>query len=417
VTTRFSCPFCRTSYRLEVKVLPFYCSCGKRLDEITYAEPAPILSRAERRSAVKVATPDLPCMYRGQPLREINCGCSGKPKIYECSKHGEAYLRKLPKMTKEMVAGCTMCLDCDDRRHFPDAKIGFLLQVFNQSGGMETWAKILIEEVLGKSYSGIYATKSNCTDSSLRICLDLESQASLVDASEIVLVWGQIPNLQAIIQEFPDKKFLAVHHGSLLSTWAQQAFGEALPFCHGGIAVNEDVARHWNVTYLPNPIADSGVRSIGSTDGKVRILWNHRWSIEKQPELMMQIAEALPAEYEVFVSAPRGTKLPSNCVNIGQHPSNVNHLKSADIFLSTANQEAFGYSMAEAALARVPVVCGPFGIGPSIAAQIVESSDPSDWVTAITEVDRSGCEQVAQWVMQHHGQAAINAWRAFLGIE
>jgi len=320
-------------------------------------------------------------------------------------------------MKPEMIAGCTMCLDCDDRRQFPQGKVGLLLQVFNQSGGMETWARILIRDVLGRSYSGIYATKSNCTNTSLRVYADTHSRDELLECCDTVLVWGHIPDLDAIVRNFSTKKFLAIHHGSLASNWAEEAFGQALPICHGGIAVNQDVAKRWNVDYLPNPVIDHGVRSLGSRNiGTKNVLWNHRWSAEKRPELLVEIAKLLPSTHKFHVSAPKRTNLPANCVNIGQNPDNVKHLVDADVFLSTANQEAFGYSLAEAALAKVPIVCGPYGIGTEIASRIVDSSNPNVWADAIASVTPSFVESASVWVLAHHGQSAIRSWQTYLEI-
>jgi hypothetical protein len=412
-STRFSCPSCQRRYGLRVKVLPFFCSCGARLDEITYlaaspyAQPLPIARPAQ----------DLPCYHRGGSLREINCGCSGKPKIYSCDLHGECYLRKLPKMPREQINGKQMCLDCDDRQVLPTGKIGFLLQVFNQSGGMETWARIMIDKVADRSFSGIYALKSNCTDRSLRIHTDPDAAMEVCEQSDIIFVWGHIPNLASLREEFASKTFVAVHHGSLASSWAQQVFAEALPLCHAGIAVNAEVAWHWGVSHLPNPTVDRGIRTQAASGDSVKdILWNHRWSPEKRPQLALEIAKALPSGYRMLISAPKHVQMPPNCVNIGQGGDNACYLARSSVFLSTADQEAFGYSLAEAAYARVPIVCGPYGIGSTVGAAIVQSDDPQVWVSAILKADFRLVDRCALWLEENHGASAIEAWRSALKI-
>ena len=108
--------------------------------------------------------------------------------------------------------------------------------------------------------------------------------------------------------------------------------------------------------------------------------------------------------------------MPPNCVNIGQGSDNACYLARCSVFLSTADQEAFGYSLAEAAYARVPIVCGPYGIGSIIGTAIVDSGDPEAWANAIVNADFRFVDRCALWLEENHGASAIETWRSALKI-
>jgi len=110
----------------------------------------------------------------------------------------------------------------------------------------------------------------------------------------------------------------------------------------------------------------------------------------------------------IVASLPRersGDRL--HCVGQVDHPGDW--LATADVFLSTAEQEGFGYSVAEAMAASVPVVSSPYGIAadPQLVEQ-VHSEDPKAWVDAIL---RAGPKAAAakQYIDEHH---SVEAWAA-----
>lgn len=391
----WQCQTCGRTYKIKETAESARCSCG-----------------SSEAFASKVNRQDLPCVYRGKVIREINCGCEGKPKLLECEKHGSCFLRKLPKMKADAVAGSKMCLDCDDRKYYRPNRVGLLLTCFNVVGGVETWARILIDHALPGMVSGIASIANPTGKANLPAYNGEDAINELFNCSDFVFVWG--------VDKLPDgvektKPCIAIHHGSEISTWANGMFAEQLKWCDGGVAINPEVSKMFNVPYLPNPIANKKDVSKVAHDG-VNVLWNHRWAGEKRPHLMKQIAELLPSEYKMLVSAPIHEDLPANCVNIGLNADNSKHLAAADVFLSTADQEAFGYSIAEAVLAKVPVVAAPLGLAKSLAAQLVESDDPSDWAEAILAAERENddLEGRRELLLGAHGEPCYDIWRKFV---
>ena len=49
------------------------------------------------------------CIYRGAALREVPCGCKGKPYIYECSQFGECIPKLVQHPAAEPFACCQSC--------------------------------------------------------------------------------------------------------------------------------------------------------------------------------------------------------------------------------------------------------------------------------------------------------------------
>ncbi len=397
-TTHFSCPSCHRRYGLKVKVLPFFCPCGARLDEITYLSANPY----QQPLPIARPTQDLPCHHRGQALREINCGCSGKPKIYACDLHGEAYLRKLPKMKPDMIAGCTMCLDCDDRRQFAIGDVGVLACVFNRIGGTETYWQSMHKHL---GISGLVTPQAPKHDhAAFTLGHGEDAIRELCDSVKNLIVWG-VTDLGEITQG-PNR--IAIHHGSLQSTWANSVFENQLDWCENAVAINEEVAVRYGCHYVPNAIELDRIAGQPKMKQKKVALWLHREAQEKRPWLVRRIAEVLPDDWVIVASLPRersGDRL--HCIGQVDHPGDW--LATADVFLSTASQEGFGYSVAEAMAAGVPVVSSPFGIAAdSQLVEQVDSEDPQAWVDAILRAGPKA-DRAKRYIDEHH---SIEAWAA-----
>lgn len=412
---QFHCDKCNKSRVCAETSESWFCGCGNRTTEFTFVEFSYESSTYQEDHAKQSKIASLACRHRGPAIEELDCQCQGKPKIHSCAVHGKCVVRKLPRMDRDKIKDCHICLDCDDRSIYQPNKIGFAVQVFNKVGGMETWLHSLFMNV-HEHTTGIYVNSSGFADIDCTASSDADALCQLAESSDIVLCWGFVDGLREAFESNPNCRLVAVHHGSLESTWANGIFKQQLEIVGDGIAVNQDVARHFGVQYLPNPVVDHGVRRAPRTEGPRRILWNHRWSDEKRPELALEIAKKLPSGYEMLVSASKQATLPPNCTNIGQNIDNTALLADSDVFLSTASQEAFGYSLAEAVLARVPIVCGPYGIGTEVASKIVDSDDPKAWATAIIETDDRFCESAVQWLDAHHGKTAIDTWKRYLEI-
>jgi len=393
--TRFQCPHCKKSHRGPVAILPFYCRCGAVLHDITYTRTSPQV------------IDDLGCRHRGGELREINCGCSGKPKIYSCEKHGEAYLRKLPKMTPEMVAGCTMCLTCEDRERYAKGRLGVVAEVHNKIGGTETYWRTIAKHL---GLQGIATPRTPKHGSTLYPVfggeLAIEELAASVDT---LIVWG----VTGLAAQTKGPTRIAMHHGSLASTWANAVFEDELKWCERAIAINEEVAKHYGCEYLANCVDVQQVQAAKWANKKIA-LWLHRDSAEKRPWLVRKIAQALPPDWLMVASLPKDREC-ENLMCIGQVEDVAFRLAQADVFVSTAEQEGFGLSVAEAMALGVPVVSSPYGIGANAElVEQVESEDPQAWVNAILRAGAKATAAKAYIDANHSPEAWVKAWEKVL---
>ena len=397
---RFQCPHCKHSYKHSVRVLPFHCRCGAVLHEITYQYGTQVVTKV---------SDDLPCQFRGAELREVNCGCSGKPKIYACTKHGEAYLRKLPKMTPAMVADCTMCLTCENRSRYTPGRLGVLSVVHNRVGGTETYWRTL-NDMIG--IVGI-ATPQTPKAKSMHYPVfagneAIEELAASVDA---LIVWGVVAKDE--LTRGP--KRIAIHHGSLQSTWANSVFEEQLKWCEHAVAINEQVAEYYGVEYIPNAVDFKPVENVlrAYNDAKY-VAWLHRDAPEKRPHLARRIAEALPDGW-IMVASQDETRSTAKFRGIGQVDDVPYYLALANVFLSTADQEGFGLSIAEAMLAGVPVVSSPHGLGAiSEIVEQVDIEDPQAWVDAILRAGPK-VDAARRHIQANYAPHVVaEKWRSFL---
>lgn len=397
MNTRFRCDKCYRQYDGPVKLLPFHCPCGNVMRDIVY-------ENGEKVS--RLIDNDLPCQFRGAELREINCGCSGKPKIYACTKHGEAYLRKLPKMTPEMIAGCTMCLSCDNRSRFSKGKLGVASVVFNQVGGTETYWRSL-HKMFG--LSGIATASAPKAKSTLfPVFGGDEALEELADSVDTLIVWGLTKKQEAT----RGPKRIAIHHGSLNSVWANSVFEDELAWCEDAVAINQEVAEHYGVKYIPNALDLDLVKPrIKKSSYEKTVVWLHRDASEKRPWLARRIAEALPEAWKMIATMP-AERTTSKLIAIGKTEQVADYLARADVFLSTSDQEGFGLSMAEAMAAGVPVVASPFGLGAdSRLVEQVQTEHVSDWIAAILRAG-SKTDYAAEFVRSNYSLERVKKiWR------
>lgn len=297
-----------------------------------------------------------------------------------------------------------MCLDCDDRRQFPIANVGVLACVFNRIGGTETYWQSMHKHL---GISGLVTPQApKHSHAAFTLGHGEDAIRELCDSVKNLIVWG-VTDLGEITQG-PNR--IAIHHGSLQSTWANAVFENQLRWCEDAVAINEEVAVHYGCHYIANAIELDRIAGQAKPKQKKVALWLHREAQEKRPWLVRRIAEALPDDYVIVASLPRersGNRL--HCIGQVDHPGDW--LATADVFLSTAEQEGFGYSVAEAMAAGVPVVSSPFGIAadPHLVEQ-VHSEDPQAWVDAIL---KAGPKTAAaeRYILEHHtADKWVTAW-------
>ena len=300
------------------------------------------------------------------------------------------------------------------RQPFRKNRLGIAYTSIQRVGGAETFLRTMTH-VLGPVLSGVAVLSPTIYSSGFRH--GSESISELASVSDVLIVWGFANGLESLVAEYPQAKIYPIHHGDLTSTWANEMFAQQLAITKQGVAVNQQVASQFGVDWLPNPVLRPTFSRTPNKSKAPRVLWNHRWSDEKRPELALAIAKALGDKVQFAISAPASIDLPSNCVNIGQTTSNVNWLSGADVFLSTANQEAFGYSLAEAAYVGVPIVSSPYGIGAHVATYVIDSDNPEAWAEAIMVAIGVDTKPAAIWIDANHGRKAVEQWAMFAGAD
>lgn len=374
--------------------------CGKRYIERPGKR---IICVHSETVEIKANPMQMPCLHRGKDCGTVDCGCNGTTRIYACDLHSECSLRKVPKGNFQKVK---ICLDCDDRQAYQNKPIGFALVCASKMGGVETWLRaMLAEDVAG------VATYEEPKIENLNVPIYTKTFEELAEVCSHVFVWG-------IVQPLPrGPKYFAVHHGDETSTWGNSVFRKQLSWCHGGIAINPKVAEKFGVKYLPNPIEIS--RSFPQENmrldpTKKYVLWNHRVASEKRPEFALQIAAKLPSPWKMLFS---GSASGENVIALNgiAHPGDW--LAHSSAFLSTADQEGFGYACAEAIIAGVPVVSSPYGIGATMYPELVcsLSDSPEKWVEKILLADKvcpTTRAEVAKTLHSNHAPATVRRlWR------
>ena len=335
--------------------------------------------------------------------------------LFVCETCGRKNWLNRPQQMVACKCGAMQAKDAHTyRQPFRKNRLGIAYTSIQRVGGAETFLRTMTH-VLGPVLSGVAVLSPTIYSSGFRH--GSESISELASVSDVLIVWGFANGLESLVAEYPQAKIYPIHHGDLTSTWANEMFAQQLAITKQGVAVNQQVASQFGVDWLPNPVLRPTFSRTPNKSKAPRVLWNHRWSDEKRPELALAIAKALGDKVQFAISAPASIDLPSNCVNIGQTTSNVNWLSGADVFLSTANQEAFGYSLAEAAYVGVPIVSSPYGIGAHVATRVVDSDKPEVWAEAILAAVGVDTKPAATWIDANHGRKAVEQWATFVGAD
>lgn len=301
-----------------------------------------------------------------------------------------------------------MCLDCEDRSQFSKGTLGVLSTVFNDIGGTETYWAMLHREI---GISGLATPQApKRAHAPFIVGWGEDSIGNLCDSVENLIVWG----VTGLGKQTEGPRRIAMHHGSLDSAWANKIFEDQLTWCETAVAINKEVAAKYVCHYLPNAVDSSRIIGEPYPKDKKVALWLHRDSHEKRPWLVRRIAEALPDDWVLVASLPHERQSGRfRCVGQVDHPGRW--LATADVFLSTASQEGFGYSVAEAMASGVPVVSSAFGIAadPTLVEQ-VHTEDPQAWVDTILRAGPK-VDRAMAYIHEHHSaEAWTEAWRNLL---
>lgn len=442
---QFNCPSCQRKFKFQVKVLPFFCACGARLNEIAYINHYPDSTKAK---PIHHGVGDsLSKIMTEIGIREKeNCSCkSTAAKMNQwgvdgCEQNREwivqqlqsnaakwSWLEKLQiaannvtnplalsiafrgniyhALLDEAIARTRKLLLEESTKSglVPDYltnDVGVLSVVFNRIGGTETYWQLMHDRI---GIAGISIPKEpRWKQAGFPIGWGLNSVESLASSVKSLIVWG----VTDMNEQTRGPRRIAIHHGSLASTWANSVFENQLRWCEDAVAINREVADHYGVRYIGNAIDPSRIAGAAYAKRKKVILWLHREAQEKRPWLVRKIAQRLPSDWEIVASLPPERQTENlRCIGQVDHPGRW--LATADVFLSTASQEGFGYSVAEAMAAGIPVVSSPHGIAAdSQFVEQVHGEIVSDWIDAIL---RAGPKTKA--AQDHvHKNHNINSW-------
>lgn len=372
----------------------------------TYCRCTGVMLPMQTTDKIYISNKIPPCVHRGKLISLAGCGCNDTKSVYECGVFGKCAL------VKQTCKGCRdaqVCSSCDRRETYTKARVGFAMVCANEIGGVETWLKNLIPHL---SVSGV-ATYDKPKAQGLPVPVLHGAFDDLAATSDIVFVWG-------ITQRLPvGPKYVAVHHGDLRSEWANQVFRKQLSWCHTGVAINERVALEYGVHHLPNPVSppQPNVQPAHSPFAKT-VFWNHRSSSEKHPEKALAIAEALPKDWGLVMTSEGQS---TNKVHfVGKLLDPNPWYQASDVFLSTTDQEGFGYSCAEAITSLLPVVSTPYGIANNLYPRLCCELDApvSEWVSMILVAYNlyplPQRIRKANFLQLQHGKEAIAMWKDFV---
>jgi len=300
-------------------------------------------------------------------------------------------------------------------------KIGLINLVFTEMGGVETWTKSLVPHIRDKvQVNGIVSIQD--PHKSIKD-LGVDWGAGLVDAQALVkkidtlVLWGYAePEL--LFKYKRPKRVICIHHGDEKSVWSQLIISKQMSFCDEVVSVNAKVANRYYFTHIPNSVTTSRLAEKISPESKT-VLWGHRFTGEKRPELAVAIAKAMP-DFKFAFSGDGPLKneiirdFPANCVYNGSSADLVGAMKQSSVFLSTTNEEGFGYSVLEAVCSGLPVVSSNTGIALDLADKLVYNTKIEDWDKAIREVSGSEAKYKNFALEKYSHQKFISSWYSLL---
>lgn len=289
-----------------------------------------------------------------------------------------------------------------------DLRVGFLSVAYSVIGGTETHHRTLLPRlakrmnVAGFAASGFFGGDGRLLQ--VPYATGVDAAKTLAAHCDVLVVWG-ISDLQSILPT-DRPKVIAVHHADFSSGWSNDLILQQLDMIDEVVCVNRETSDQLSsfgkpVHFIPNAIDPARIVPSGRQseleaeyaiphDSKI-VLFGHRLSGEKRPELAIAIARLLPSNW-VMAIVGTGTLLPAvlqdaaSCDRvrvIGACESLADWMSIADCFLSLSTFEGFGLSVAEALAAGVPTVSTPTGIAPGLATTLPTLSTPQQWADAI----------------------------------
>lgn len=288
------------------------------------------------------------------------------------------------------------------------SRVGFISVAYSKIGGTETHHQTLmprlrnVVDVAGFVASGFPG--GDGTKLQVPYATGVAAAKQLAAHCDVLVVWG-ISDLKAILPT-DRPKVIAVHHADSSSGWSNDLILTQLDLIDEIVCVNESTATKLAATgkpthYIPNAIdprriipsnQPSALESEHNIPAHAKIvLFGHRLSDEKRPELAVEIAKLLPDNWVMVIVGDGPLKhdvktAAANCDRVrlvGACESLADWLAISDCFLSLSTFEGFGLAIAEAMAAGIPTVSTPAGIAPGLATTLPTFASPAEWSAAI----------------------------------
>ena len=321
------------------------------------------------------------------------------------------------------------------RRAGDALRVGFISAAYMANGGTETFHRSLLPRLRSTvDVAGFVATAFHGGDGSkLQVPYETGTEAAkqLAAHCSVVVAWG-IQDLAKILPA-DRPRVIAVHHSDWSSDWSNRLIFDQLDLIDEIICVNQDTAAKLQscgkpAHYAPNAIDPSRIIPSGQqyqlraqhgipTDSKI-VLFGHRLSAEKRPQLAVEIAQELPSDWVMVIAGdgPERAAVESlQCDRVrivGACESLADWLSISDCFLSLSTFEGFGLSIGEAMAAGVPTVSTPAGIAPGLATTLPTDSTAAEWVAAI--VTAKAKAQPADILDRFSVERMVNSWADIL---
>ncbi len=392
------------------------------------------------------------CIHRGDFIGTANCRCDGKYDIHWCNAldghcspvtPGKTWRDiQTPKGKIARVGNLQPCRHCPSRQLYRwgkggDYKVGVLAGVFNSIGGTESFHKLLVPRLPNCIGFVSLGGTGDPTKIGKHCYVGMEPAVELAARVDVLVCWA----IDSIERLLPSKRPLIIncHHGELSQTWSNDLIDKNLHVTDAIVCVNQEVRDHYQrttdlpVTDIanaidPNRTSAASTASLNETrqrygvpEGAKVVLWCHRHSSEKQPDLAIAIGDSLPEGWIMLLGGSGWYSLKQLKTNrvrlIGEVDNPRDLLAITDVFLSTATHEGFGLAMGEAILSGVPVVATPRGIAadPQLAMQVAPDASPNQWVKAITRSHRTRAARAKRIVeARYRVEEHVAKWTEFV---
>ena len=361
------------------------------------------LLRQYRDGLTTSATFQTQCKYLGTKLGLAPC-CG---QMFACNFHKGKKCAPVG-IAKQPFLSCSTCDDfAISDAEYP--RVGFIAASFMAIGGTETFHKTLLPQLKERfNIVGFVATDIHGGDGrtlGVPYAVGQQHGKQLASNCDVLISWG-IDRIESFLPSLRRPKVIAVHHADTSSDWSNNQILNQLDVIDEVVCVNEGVAKLLSscgkpIHFIPNAIDPERIKPSGKQrdlrfDFGIReeskiVLFGHRMSDEKRPELAVQIAKLLPPDWMMVMAGDGHAKQASETAAnesdrvrfAGECESLADWLAISDCFLSLATIEGFGLSIAEAMMAGVPTVSTPTGIAPGLAITLPVESAAYQWVSAI----------------------------------